>query len=158
MYFEHGLTHMHHAALNVVSAAWSADVRTRRKLTRHASETTCLQKLALHCFPAVGVTAFHSGLHSHHCKECPVLPALFPAWTSTRIMIYQATPGFPGVPLQSPCSEGAGRPHGAQDVQPSAPLRQLNPHERHRETLTSPDNNCKQLLGMNLQLTNELTA
>ena len=108
-------------------------------------------KLALQCFPVVGVAVFHSGLWSHHCKECPVLPALLPAWASARIISYQATPLFTGVPLQTTCLEGAGHPHGAQGVQPSAPLRQLDPHMGHREALPSPDVSTDNLLDLNLQ-------
>ena len=43
------------------------------------SRTDKTKKAALHLLVTPELTAHHSGLFSHHCRQCPVLLALLPA-------------------------------------------------------------------------------
>ena len=117
--------------------------------------------LALHGFPTVGVAARQSLLIPQNCKECPIPPALLRAWGNARIIVYQGTPICTGVPLQTTCPEGAGHAHGAQGVQPFAPLCQLDPHKGHRESFPFPYGSTGNLLDLNLhtaQKTSSMTS
>ena len=87
----------------------------------------------LRCLSATEVTASRSGLLSHHCRWCSVLPALLPAWAGSRVTTCQAAPTYEGASLQTTCLVGASHPHGKQDMPRSTALHQSSPHAGHRE-------------------------
>ena len=74
------------------------------------------RRLELRCLSATEVTASCSGLLSHHCRWCSVLPALLPAWAGSRVTTCQAAHAYAGASLQTTCLVGASHPHGKQDM------------------------------------------
>ena len=91
------------------------------------------KRLELRCLSATEVTASRSGLSSHHCRWCSVLPALLPAWAGSRVTTCQAACAYAQASLQTTCLVGASHPHGKQDMPRSTALHQSSPHAGHRE-------------------------
>ena len=57
------------------------------------------------------VTVHRSGLSSHHCRWCSLLPALLPAWAGARVTTCQAAQAYARASLQPTCLVGASHPH-----------------------------------------------
>ena len=91
------------------------------------------KRLESRCLSATEVTASRSGLLSHHCRWCSVLPALLPAWAGSRVTTCQAALTYARASLQTTCLAGASHPHGNQDVSRATSLHQSSPHAGHRK-------------------------
>ena len=91
------------------------------------------KRLESRCLSATEVTASCSGLLSHHCRWCSVLPALLPAWAGSRVTTCQAAHAYAWASLQTTCLVGASHPHGKQDMRRSTALHQSSPYAGHRE-------------------------
>ena len=116
------------SATNIVISMVSVDGFLRR------SKVSNMQKrLELRCLSATEVTASRSGLSSHHCRWCSVLPALLPAWAGSRVTTCQAACAYAQASLQTTCLVGASHPHGKQDMRRSTTLHQPSPYTGHRE-------------------------
>ena len=87
----------------------------------------------MYCLSVAEVTASCSGLLSHHCRWCSVLPALLPAWAGSRVTTCQAALISTRAALQSTCLVGASHPHSKQDVQRATALHQSSPQTGHRD-------------------------
>ena len=96
-------------------------------------EQNKVKRLESRCLSATEVTASRSGLLSHHCRWCSVLPALLPAWAGSRVTTCQAALTYARASLQTTCLAGASHPHGNQDVSRATSLHQSSPHAGHRE-------------------------
>ena len=110
-------------------------------LSRHRKareDTKTSKRLESRCLSATEVTASCSGLLSHHCRWCSVLPALLPACAGARVVTRQATLTFVRMPLQTSCLVGAAHPHAMQDIQQSTALLEPYPLIRAQEGMTLP--------------------
>jgi len=107
--------------------------RGRRYLSCKTQKQNKGKRLESRCLSATEVTASRSGLLSHHCRWCSVLPALLPAWAGSRVTTCQAALTYARASLQTTCLAGASHPHGNQDVSRATSLHQSSPHAGHRK-------------------------
>ena len=82
---------------------------TGRVLWQQSGAEELRRRKQLRQFLATGVIAYHSALCSHHCRLCPVLFALLPAWTDSGVISCQDTKAFAMMPLQTICLARADR-------------------------------------------------
>ena len=57
----------------------------------------CAKRVELCTFNSAEVTALHSGLVSHHCRQRPVSLALLPAWADPRVFNCQDVTVYTGI-------------------------------------------------------------
>ena len=88
------------------------------------------KRMEWHILHTPGVTAFHSGSVSHHCKSRPVLLALLPAWADTRVISRQGITIYMMISLRTTCLVGVSHPHDPQDMIWSNALRHPAPKEQ----------------------------
>ena len=100
---------------------------TGRVLWQQSGAEELRRRKQLRQFLATGVIAYHSDLCSHHCRLCPVLLALLPAWTDSGVISCQDTKAFAMMPLQTICLARADHQHGLRDLRRSLTLL-LPPH------------------------------
>ena len=82
---------------------------TGRVLWQQSGAEELRRRKQLRQFLATGVIAYHSDLCSHHCRLCPVLLALLPAWIDSWVISCQEHQSFRNDALAN-ILFGQGRP------------------------------------------------